>query len=51
MHSDKFYRACKIELYQTRYEVIRIILFEKDKIRKLVAMFKGYIDYKRGKKG
>lgn len=42
---------CKAEMRCTRGEVKRIVLFEKDKIRKLFYMYKGYRDYRKGIKG
>ncbi len=41
---------CKI-LVKEKQNIFKIIMFEKDKIRKLFYKFKGVIDYKRGVKG
>lgn len=51
MYKDDFPEYCKAELGRTLPEVIKLILFEKDKIKKLRAMHKGYRDYKKGIKG
>ena len=42
---------CKFELKKIRHETIKMLLCEKHRIKKLSYMFKGYIDYKLGKKG
>ncbi|MBR3144304.1 MAG: glycosyltransferase family 2 protein [Clostridia bacterium] len=42
---------CKAENKSTKKEVLKIILFEKEKKAKLSAMLKGYKDYKKGIKG
>lgn len=51
LYKNDFPDYCKLELSRTKKEAIKIILCERDKIKKLRAMFKGYIDYKRGIKG
>lgn len=51
LYKKDFPDYCKLELSRTRREAIKIVLCEKDKIKKLSAMFRGYIDYKKGIKG
>ena len=48
-HKD-FPEYCSLELGRTKRELLKIWLFEKNKIEKTKAVIKGYIDYKRGKK-
>ncbi|WP_455682824.1 glycosyltransferase [Thomasclavelia sp.] len=45
-YKDDFPDYCAAEIRCTRAEVKRIILFEKNKIKKLWYMYKGYKDYK-----
>lgn len=49
-HQD-FPDYCAAEMRCTKAEVKRILLFEKEKIKKLRYMYKGYRDYKKGIKG
>lgn len=51
MYHKYFPAYCEAEIKCTRKEVYKIVLGEKDKIRKLYYMYKGYRDYKKGKKG
>lgn len=51
LYKNDYRDYCKLELSRTRNEAIKILLCETQKIRKLSYMFKGYIDYKLGKKG
>ena len=51
MYQDRYPIFCNAERNSTKVEVKGILLCEKQKIKKLCAMFKGYIDYKRGIKG
>lgn len=51
LYKDDFPDYCKLELSRTRKEAIKIILCEKDKFKKLMAMYKGYRDYKKRIKG
>ena len=51
MYREKYPEFCKTESKSTKREVLKIILFEKDKKLKLSAMLKGYKDYKKGIKG
>lgn len=51
MYEDRFPDFCNAERLSTRVEVKGILLCEKNKMRKLAAMFKGYLDYKSGVKG
>ncbi len=50
-YKNDFPDYCDAEIRCTKAEVKRIILFEKQKIKKLWYMYKGYRDYKKGKKG
>ncbi|MEG0093579.1 MAG: glycosyltransferase [Erysipelotrichaceae bacterium] len=49
-HND-FPEYCAAEIRCTKAEVRNVIFFEKDKLRKLWYMYKGYRDYKKGIKG
>lgn len=51
MYNKDFPDYCKLELGRTRKELIKIWLFEKEKIAKTKAIYKGYMDYKKGNKG
>ena len=51
LYNKDFLDYCAIELGRTRSELIKIILFEKDKIKKIKAIYRGYKDYKKGIKG
>ncbi|MBQ8741381.1 MAG: glycosyltransferase family 2 protein [Clostridia bacterium] len=51
MYEDRYPGFCNAERQSTKVEVKGILLCEKNKIRKLFAMFRGYLDYKLGKKG
>lgn len=51
MYKDVFPDECKHLLRVQRGQVKRILLFEKHKIAKLKMMLKGYIDYKKKRKG
>ena len=51
MYSDLFPDYCKHLLRIQKGQVKRIIAFEKSKIKKLKMMYRGYKDFKNGKKG
>lgn len=51
MYEERYPGFCNAERQSTKVEVKGILLCEKHKIRKLLAMFRGYLDYKLGKKG
>ena len=51
MYKKDFDMYCKLELNMTKKELLKIWLFEDDKIKKTKAIYKGYRDYKKGKKG
>lgn len=51
LYKDDYLDYCVLELSRTKHELIKIILFEKDKIEKLRYIYKGYRDYKKGIKG
>lgn len=51
MYADDFPEFCVAERGMTKHELIRILLFEKNKIKKIYEMFRGYVDYRRGIKG
>ena len=50
MYKDYDYKFCKSIINQ-RSNILAVILFEKDKYRKLRNYIRGYIDYKKGIKG
>lgn len=47
-YRDEFPEYCALEQKCTRKEALKVLLFEKDKYRKLSYMYKGYKDYKAG---
>lgn len=47
-YKDFFPEYCELEKKCTRKEALKVFLFEKDKYRKLIYMYKGYRDYKAG---
>lgn len=51
MYSDIYPDYCKWLLRVQKGQVKRILAFEKNKIKKLYMMYKGYRDYKKGIKG
>lgn len=51
MYNKDFLDYCADELKKNRNEVIKIILFESNKIKKIKAIYKGYRDYKKRIKG
>jgi len=51
MYHDDFPTYCELEKKCTRKELIKVWLFEKNKIKKTLAMYRGYRDYKKGIKG
>lgn len=51
LYNKDFPDYCKLELKQTRKELIKIWIFEKNKIKKTKAIYRGYRDYKKGIKG
>ena len=51
MYKDVFPDYCSWLIRVQKGQVKRIILFENDKIKKLLKMLKGYQDYKKGVKG
>ncbi len=51
LYQEDFLDYCAIELGRTRKELIKIILFEDNKLEKIKAIYKGYKDYKKGIKG
>jgi rhamnosyltransferase len=48
MYRKKFPKECSKIMMEVRRDIIKIILLEKDKYRKLRNMIRGYIDYKKG---
>lgn len=50
-YEKQFPNYCKLERKRTKIELIKVWLFEKEKVIKTRAMIKGYKDYKRGIKG
>lgn len=51
MYHERWPDFCNAEKARTSREAAKIFLCEKQKFKKLFAMLKGYIDYKRGVKG
>ena len=51
MYKKDFDEYCRLEVRMTKKELIKILLFEKDKLNKIRHIYKGYRDYKKGKKG
>ena len=51
MYKKDFDEYCRLEVRMTKKELIKILLFEKDKLNKSRHIYKGYRDYKKGKKG
>ncbi len=51
MYKKDFPIYCKAEKNMTKHEILRIVLYEKDKKNKLREMYRGYKDYKNGIKG
>ena len=47
-YKNDFPEYCELEKKCTRKEALKVLLFEKDKYRKLTYMYKGYRDYKAG---
>ena len=48
MYKDEFLDYCSLELGRTKKELVKIILFEKDKLNKIRKIYRGYKDYKKG---
>lgn len=48
MYKKKFPNECAKIMMEVRRDIVKIILLEKDKYRKLRNMIRGYIDYKKG---
>lgn len=51
LYGNDFKEYCKFLFNNQKGQVKYVIFFEKDKINKLKMMYKGYRDYKKGKKG
>ena len=51
LYYDTFPEYCSLEIGRTKKELIKILLFENNKIAKIKAIYKGYRDYKKGIKG
>ncbi len=51
MYHERWPDFCNAEKARTSREATKIFLCEKQKFKKLFAMLRGYIDYKRGVKG
>lgn len=49
LYHDDFPMYTELELSRTKKELLKIWLFEKSKIKKTRAIYRGYRDYKRGK--
>lgn len=50
MYHNDFPYYCNLEIGRTKREAIKVLLFEKGKIKKIRYMIRGYKDYKNGKK-
>lgn len=48
LYKNDFSEYCNTELKLNKRELLKIILFEKDKYRKLRSIYRGYKDYKKG---
>jgi rhamnosyltransferase len=48
MYKSKFPKFSKALMREIRHDIIKIIILEKDKYRKIKNMLRGYIDYKKG---
>lgn len=51
LYHSEFEDYCKLEVGRTKKELIKILLFEKNKFAKIKAIYMGYRDYKKGIKG
>lgn len=51
MYKDVYPDYCKFLIDVQKGQLKRVIAFEKNKIKKILYMYKGYKDYKRGIKG
>lgn len=51
MYHERWPDFCNAEKARTSREAVKIFLCENQKFKKLFAMLRGYIDYKRGVKG
>lgn len=47
-YKDIFKEYCDAELGLNKREMVKIILFEKNKLRKIRSIYRGYRDYKKG---
>ena len=50
MYHEDFPYYCDLEMGRTKREAIKVLLFERNKIKKIRYMIRGYKDYKNGKK-
>lgn len=51
MYHDDFPDYCNAEISRTKKEWVKILLFERKKIKKSLMMYRGYRDYKKNRKG
>ena len=51
MYHDEFPDYCNAEISRTKKEWAKIVLYEKNKVKKSLMMLRGYRDYKKGIKG
>lgn len=51
MYKNDFPVYCEAEKNMTKHELLRVVLFEKNKIKKIREMYRGYKDFKKGIKG
>ena len=47
LYHEKFPEYCNLEIKCTKKEIIKILLLEKNKYKKIKFMLKGYLDYKK----
>jgi len=50
-YKKSFPGLCKSDMRSFRKELVKILLFEKDKMKKLKMVWRGYRDYKKGRFG
>jgi rhamnosyltransferase len=51
LYRKDFPEFCKSELKENWRDLVKILLFEKEKAKKILMMIRGYLDYRKGKVG
>lgn len=51
IYKNNFKNNCKDIMKEVKRDVIKVLLLEKDKYKKIRSMIRGYLDYKKGIKG